>query len=234
MRMPLVATLGLALAACKAQPAAGDAAASSVPAGSAATATLKPVSAVPLAKPEKLDVSALKASLKCGQASGPCAVLEDFKECIPWNPVTKSGEGRWMGKGYVVKNGAFIDEYTLVRTKGVATSQVAAGALPALVAIDNIPDARGGEKSNAEKAVNAFERGDVALPTNTAIHYVKERTEWSDAPVMAAEDNQLYVATGSGAYLCARSNQRLMLVRRSPSRSHAGDGVYAILWPVSW
>ena len=232
MRTLFVAALGAFLIACNDKPAPAQAVASAT-ASSREAAPERPTQAA-LAKPEKLDVAALKASFKCGKASGPCEVLEEWKDCGPLNPVTQSGDGRWMGKGYLVKNGAFIEEVSLVRSKAVPTSRVGLGALPAIVAVDAIPDDRAGERSNAEKAIAAFERGDVPLPTNTAIRYVKERTEWSDAPVMAAEDNQLYVATGSGAYLCARSKQRMLLVRRSPSRSHAGDGVYAVLWPVSW
>lgn len=235
MRTPLLAALGLSLVACKGSPPAPTGAGPD-PSGTSTTSAATKPAAAPLAKPEKLDVPALKAAFKCGKASpaGPCAILEEFKECVPTNPVTRSGDGRWMGKAYVVKDGAFIEEIALLRSKAVPAGQVGEGALPAKIAIDAIPDDRGGEKSNAERAINAYERGDVPLPQNTAVRYVKERTEWSDAPVMAAEGEQLYVASGSGAYLCGRSNQRLILVRRSPSRSHAGDGTYAVLWPVSW
>jgi hypothetical protein len=235
MRSSYAVVMGLALAACQGKPGPEGVASSASVAASAVNVAPKPT-AEPLPKPEKLDVAALRAALKCGAkaAAGPCEVLEDFKECGAMNPVTQSGEGRWLGKGYLVKNGAFIEEYTLLRSKAVPASQVGAGSLPARLAIDSIPDERGGEKTNAEKAINAFERGDVPLPTNTAIRYVKERAEWSEAPVMAAEDNQLYVASGSGAYLCSRTKQRVLLVRRSSTRSQAADGVYAVLWPVSW
>jgi len=236
MRSTFAVVLGLVLAACQGKPASEGApsagAAASAPAGNVAP---KPT-AEPLPKPEKLDVAALRAALKCSgkPVAGPCEVLEDFKECGAMNPVTQSGEGRWLGKGYLVKNGAFVEEFTLLRSHGAPASQVGAGTLPARMAIDSIPDERSGERTNAEKAINAFERGDVPLPTNTAIRYVKERAEWSEAPVMAAEDNQLYIATGSGAYLCSRTKQRVLLIRRSSTRTHAADGVYAVLWPVSW
>ncbi len=235
MRLTFFAALALMVVACKETAATGDTSSATAGPPSVTPPSVTP-SAAPLPKPEALDVVALKASFKCGKASGtgPCAVLDEWKDCQPLNPVTQSGDGRWMGKGSLVKDGAFIDEFTLVRSRSVPLAKAGAGALPALIAIDRIPDDRSGETSNAEKAVRAFERGDVALPTNTAIHYLKERTEWSEAPVMAAQANQLYVATGSGGYLCAISKQRVLVVRRSPSRSHAGDGVYAILWPVSW
>jgi hypothetical protein len=232
MRSLVLVTLALTLPGCPDTSTSGAAASASASATSAPSP--KP-SAEALPKPEKLDVDALKAALKCtGKSSGPCEILEEWKDCAPMNPVTQSGDGRWMGKGYVVKNAAFIDEFTLVRSKAVPASQVAAGTLPAKIAIDSIPDDRGGEKTNAEKAIHAYERGDVPLPTNTAVRYVKERTEWSEAPVQNADGNQLYVATGSGAYLCQAKKQRLLLIRRSTTRNHAGDGVYAVLWPVSW
>jgi len=174
MRSTFAVVLGLVLAACQGKPASEGApsagAAASAPAGNVAP---KPT-AEPLPKPEKLDVAALRAALKCSgkPVAGPCEVLEDFKECGAMNPVTQSGEGRWLGKGYLVKNGAFVEEFTLLRSHGAPASQVGAGTLPARMAIDSIPDERSGERTNAEKAINAFERGDVPLPTNTAIRYV--------------------------------------------------------------
>lgn len=233
MRTLALGLLALGLAGCPDKSTATSSASSSVaPSASQPESSKKPEQ---LPKPEKLDVDAIKAALKCtGKASGPCALLEEWKECAPMDPVTQSGEGRWMGRGYLVKKGEFIDEYTLLRSRAVPSSQVGAGMLPAKIAIDSIPDDRGGERANAEKAILAYERGDVPLPTNTAVRYLKERTEWSEAPVQSAEANQLYVATGSGAYLCAGQKQRLLVIRRSSTRTHAGDGVYAVLWPVTW
>ena len=203
-------------------------------ASATASAAPKPAaSTAPLPKAEKLDVDGLKKALKCGKAAGPCEVLAQFKDCVEWSPVVKSGDGRWLGEGFVVKSGAFIDEYTVVRSKSVPSSETP-GALPVKIAIDNIPDDRPGEKLNAGKAVRAFERGDVALPSNTAIRYVKERKDWSDAPAVQADNNQIYVATGSGAHLCMLKNQRLVLIKLAADRGHPADGVYAILFGVSW
>lgn len=222
----------LLVAACAERPAGTSSVASA-----AASSSIPPAvtaSAAPLPKAEKLDAASARASLRCGKASGPCEVLAEFKECVPFPAVTASGDGRWMGIGYRVKGGAVTEEIALLRRRAVPASEVGAGALPALVAIDAILDDRPGEKRNAEHAVRAFARGDVPLPTNTAIRYVKERTQWNEAPVLAAEEQQLYVATSGGAHLCARSNQRVVLVQRDKGAAHPGDGAYAIVWPVSW
>jgi hypothetical protein len=111
---------------------------------------------------------------------------------------------------------------------------VGPGQLPVKIGIDTIPDDRAAERRHAEKAVRAYKRGDVTTPTNQAVRYVKERTEWPEAFAMQTTGPQVYVAVAGGAYLCARQDQRLIVVKRAGSRSHPADGIYAVLWPVTW
>jgi hypothetical protein len=185
--------------------------------------------------PNALEVDKLKASLKCGKGGhGPCEVLQEFQECQKFDPITQSGDGRWLGQGYVVKKSAFIDELTLLRTRRVPLAEVGPGQLGAKIATGNIPDDRVAERRHAEAAVRAFRRGDVAKQTNAAMDYIKGRTEWQEAFSMQAKDNQVFFAAAGGGYLCAKDKQRLLMVRLSGDREHPADGVYAVMWPVSW
>ncbi len=207
---------------------------------SSATATAagkgKPTTTASAGPPPKaLAIKSLKKALKCGPTSpGPCAVLADFDKCNAWNPVARSGDGRWIGTGYVVKQGKFVDEVTVLRTKRVPLTEVGPGQLPAMIAIGHIPEDQTAVMRHAPKVVRALARGDVPKHTNAAVSYLKKRTDWSDNYVMQAEDEQLYVAVDGGAHICGINNQRLLMVRRTGASENAADGVYATLYPVSW
>jgi hypothetical protein len=206
------------------------------PSASVATTTTPTASAAAaVPTPEPLDVAALDAALKCGgKGHGPCAVLQDFHDCIAWSPVTASGDARWLGEGYVVSRGAFVDQLTLVRSKRVPTTEVGAGQLPVRIGIAAIPDDMAAERTHAEKAIKAFKRSDVARKGNQAIDYIKSRTDWPEAFAMQSKNNQVYVAVEGGVHLCALKDQRLLMVKASTNRAHPADGVYATLWAVSW
>ncbi len=205
-------------------------------ASSSSAATTKSVTATrQVSQPKALDVAMLKKSLKCGSGGhGPCEVLAEMKECIPWTPITKSGDGRWLGGGYVVSQSKFVPEFTLLRSKRVAADQVGPGQIAAKVGVARIPDDRAAEKRHAEKALRKYKRGDVTKPINLAVRYIKQRTDWPESFAMKADANQIYVAVSGGAHLCARKDQRLIVVKRAGNRAHPADGVYAIMWPVSW
>lgn len=188
-----------------------------------------------MAAPEPLDVAALIKALKCRpKAPGPCAVLRAFQQCIAFNPVTASGDGRWLGRSFITKDGSFVDEFGVLRSRRVGTSEVAPGQLPAKIAFDRIPDDRGAERRHAVKALRAFNRGDIPTRTNQAVRYLKARNDWSEHYAMQAGKNQVYVQTDNGTYLCARNDQRLLVVQRRGAAATSTDGTYATLWPVSW
>lgn len=229
----LVALATLALAACD------DPNAKTAPTASATAADTTPPpkkSAAPAPPPPKpLAVADMQKALKCGGVGhGPCEVLEQFAECAEWNPVTQSGDGRWLGKATVVKKGEFVDEVALLRTKRVPLSEVGPGQLPAKIGLTTIPDDDITEKRQAEKAIRAYDRGDVPRPSNQVIDYIKNKNEWPEAFSMQAEDNQVYVAVEAGMYLCQKDNQRLLAIKLSNDRQHKGDGTYAMMHPVSW
>jgi len=141
MRAPVTSALlllALLQSACEDSPKPAP----SAPSASVATTTTPTASAAAaVPTPEPLDVAALDAALKCGgKGHGPCAVLQDFHDCIEWNPVTAGGDARWLGEGYVVSGGAFVDQLTLLRSKRVPTTDVGPGQLPVRIGVAAIPD----------------------------------------------------------------------------------------------
>lgn len=213
------------------------------PAASASTTatTSAPAAApslAPIEKPKPLDLAALQKALGCsGKAgSGPCPVLEHFAKCKEgWSPITQSGDGRWIGEGSIVKKGQFIEDFIVVRGRRVGTAEVAPGALGVKVAIDRIPDDEPEARGAAGPAVRALVRGDVVKKGNRALLYIEERSEWSEAYAQNADGNQVFVATGAGAFMCGDvTSQALHIVRLSGTREHPADGIYATLYPVKW
>jgi hypothetical protein len=238
MRLALSSFFVLAtLAGCDGSSGGSPDASSSAPTTSAAAPGSSTTTAAsePPVTPDGLDVAALEKTLKCAaKAKGACAVLAEFRDCVEWNPVTQSGDGRWLGNAYTVEKGAASEDFALLRSRGVPLSEVGPGQLSAKIGIGSIPDELSAERLHAPKAIRAYARGDVPQPTNAAIRYLKERRDWPEAFVMRAKDNQVYVAMGGGAHLCAKGDQRLLMVQRAGDREHRSDGIYAELWPVTW
>lgn len=220
---------GVGLGACKDEPA---------PTATTATATAAPAPPPPTAAPqtpEALDVEGLKTALKCTSAGhGPCGVLLEFADCKAWSPITDSGDGRWMGHGSVVEKGAFVDDIFLLRSRRVPTAEVGPGQLGAKIAIATLPSDRSVELEEAKRAINSYRRGDVPRPGNTGVKFLKEMEDWSESFSTQAKDDQIYLANQGGGWLCAKDDQRLLLVRLASSREHKADGVYATLYPVTW
>jgi hypothetical protein len=218
----------LLVAGCKDKPKP----AASVPTSATATAPSKPP---PVSQAKALDVASLQKSLRCAKAgAGPCAVLAQFKNCVSLAQLTGTGESRYLGEGYVVRSGAFVDEFTVLRRRQVPTSNVAPGQMPSMFGIGTIEDSRADAKRHARKAIAKFRRGDVTKVTNAAVRYVKERNDWTEANATPAAENQIYIASDGATYLCPLKDQRVLLVRSSSTSDKPGDGVYATLWPVSW
>jgi hypothetical protein len=186
-------------------------------------------------KPEPLDLAALKKSLKCSgkTASGPCPVLAKFEKCRDgWSPITQSGDGRWIGHGSVVKKGQFIEDYFMMQSKRVGLADVAPGALGVKVALVEVPDDL---ESAAGKAFRALDRGDTVKKGNHAVDHVNERKDWPEAYAQQADRHQVYVAAGSGTFLCGDpETQAVHVVRLAGSQEHQGDGIYATLYPTKW
>ncbi|HVK62985.1 MAG TPA: hypothetical protein VM694_00840 [Polyangium sp.] len=219
MRMRLFAVLvSIAVAACSQEPA-GDAAAT------APTGTPAPPSAAPPA-PEAVAAPDAK--------SGPCAVVNAFGVCKPWNPVVPSGDGRWIGRGHRVEGGKTSDEFTIVRSRRVPSNEVGPGQLPAKVGISDVAKQEGSAFSQADRLIRTLERSDVPPRSNMALDYLKKRDSWPEGFTMKTVGGQVYVASEGGAFACQGPKQELYLVQRAATRGGPGDGLYATVYPVSW
>jgi hypothetical protein len=230
MIRPLTILAALALAGCdQAAPAApaGSAAPSAAPAPSPAPA---PAAAVPA--PDDLDAAPLLKNLKCGgdAAAGPCSVVKRFGKCSPWDPAVPSGDGRWLGRGWVVDGGKTTDQITVVRARRVPTSEVGPGQLGVKIGIAELPKQEGPAWEQAERTIRAYERKDVPPRSSPTLEYVKQRADWPESFAMRTAGGQIYALTQHGTYLCTGPSRELLLVQRGTG----ADGLYAELWATSW
>jgi hypothetical protein len=243
MRTRLLAVLiaSIAVAACDEKPA-GDSAApdrAGAPAPSSAAPPPAPTPApteAAVAAPDDLDVAALKKALKCAAdaKSGPCAVLNAFGSCKPWNVVVPSGDGRWVGRGHRVEGGKTTEEYTVVRSRRVPANEVGPGQLPAKVGIADIAKEDGSAHSQADRLIRTLERSDIPPRSNATLEYLKKRETWPEGFSMKTVGGQVYVASEGGAFVCQGPKQELFIAQRAATRGGSGDGLYATAYPVSW
>jgi hypothetical protein len=208
-------------------------------AGASATASAAPVpttEAAPAVAPPDLDLAAQQRALKCGGEgkTGACGVLARMASCTAWNPVVPSGDGRWLGRGWVVEGGKTTDQITLVRTRRVGTSEVSPGQLPVRVSVTDLPKSEGAAYDHAERAIKAFERADVPPRGSPTPDYVNRRTDWPEASALRTTGGNVYAMTNGGTYVCQGPNRALLVVQRAPAAGASGDGLYAELWPTSW
>ncbi|MEM9694036.1 MAG: hypothetical protein AAGA56_15925, partial [Myxococcota bacterium] len=118
--------------------------------------------------PPPLDVARMQKALNCPPEAedGPCEVLANFGDCVDWNPVIASGEGRWLGRGFEVENGIPKPEIHMMRSRRVPTNEVGAGQLGAKIAIARLPTDDEGLVTTAKKAVETYRMGDIAIPSS--------------------------------------------------------------------
>ena len=186
--------------------------------------------------PDDLKVAELQKALKCPAEpkSGPCKVLVAFAACKEWNAVSPAGDARYLGRAFIVEGAKTTEQITVVRSKRVPTSEIAAGQLPVKIAITDIPKEEGAAFDQAERAIRAFERNDVPPRSNPTLEYIKKRSEWSDAHASRTVSGQVFVSTAGGAYLCQGPRQQLVVVQRSGRVGADGDGLFAELWATTW
>lgn len=216
--------------------AAPSAAASSAPSAATPTSATPPPAATQASVPENLDVAELQKALKCGGAdkTGPCSVLAAVAApCAAWSAAVPSGDGRWMGRGYLVQAGKATDQITLLRARRVPLTEVGPGQLPVKIAVAEIPkDDPSAEQ--AQKAIRAFERADVPAKNNSGVEYVKQRADWVEAFATKTVGGQVYALAQGGTFVCQGPKQQLLLVQRAGSRTDKADGIYAELWAATW
>ncbi len=202
---------------------------------SAAAVSAKPTAEAAPPTPAALKGAELQKSLKCAakRTTEPCQVLADFKYCEPFK-IPPSGDGRWIGNGYLVKDGAFTEEVTLLRARRVPLKKVAKGQLPIKLGVARLPSEEVAAQRHAKKAIGKLSRHDVVKDNNEAVRYLNKLNTWHESSTVEAEHNQVYGLADGGVYLCALKDQRLLLVKRAKTPKHPADGLYAVLWPVTW
>ena len=230
MRSLTLALLPIAVAACDSPPAPP-------PVASAAAPAAPPASPAPAAAaPPDLDVAALQKTLKCGgeSKSGACGVLAKMTRCQTWSAAVPSGDGRWLGRGWVIEGSKTEEQLTLLRARRAPQSDVGPGQLGVKIAVTDLPKQEGAAHDQADRAIRALERSDVPPRGSEAIEYAKQRTAWPEAFAMRTAGGQVYALTQNGTYVCQGAKQTLLLVQRGSGGAASGDGLYAEVWPTSW
>ncbi len=207
------------------------------PSASSVTATPPPPTQEPAPPPpDELDTTALKKALGCGGKanSGPCRVLTGLDSCSSWNPVVPSGDGRFLGRGYVVEKGNSSEQVTMLRARRVPQNEVGPGQLPVRIGIAELPKDEGLASAQADKTIRGFERKDVPGRGNATIEYLKQREQWSESFATRTAGKQVYVIAQAGTYICEGPSRQIFVVQRAATRDSNSDGMYAELWPASW
>jgi hypothetical protein len=236
MRRPALASLAIAIAipACD-NPAPPPPAASAAPTA-AATAPSATAAAEALPPTPDLDVPSLQKALKCGgdAKSGACGILAKAASCKPFDPMVPSGDGRWLGRGYLVEGAKVTEQFTVVRARRVPTSEVGPGQLGVKIAVADIPKQEGLAFDQADRAIRAFERADIPGKSHPTMEYVKARTDWPERAAVRTAGGQVFAVGENGTYLCQGASRTVLVVQRAASRGASGDGLYAEVWPTSW
>jgi hypothetical protein len=203
----------------------------SATATSATTAAATTTVAAPAKPPpDDLDLAPIDKALACGgkTATGPCRVLDGFKNGKEWSGRAPSGEGRYVGHGYVVAGGKITEEIAIVRTRVIPVDQAPAGQLAVKLAFEKMPDEPAPRRDAAEKAIRAFQRHDVHAKGNTAVSYVNELKDFREVNAMQTKSRRVVALTDELTYIAEASAQSLAILRVK------ANGDYAEVWPTSW
>ncbi len=235
MRRPMLAALAIAaataLAACDSPSGAPAASASA----RATPPPSPPTEAAPAPPPPPdLDVGSVQKALKCSNdaRSGTCGVLAKMASCKAWDPIVPSGDGRWLGHGWLVEGAKTTDQVTVLRARRVPTSEVGPGQLGVRIAVAELAKQEGPAFEQADRTIRYFERGDVPSKSSPTLEYMKQRTDWPEASATRTVGGQVQALTQSGTYLCQGPGRTVLVAQRAAT--HGGDGLYAELWPTSW
>jgi len=235
MRSPVLPLIALAavVGACSkpAAPPAADAAPSAEPSAAPAQA-FRP-------RPEDIDVTRIREPLKCtpGSKKPVCALLAEFEKGDAWNLDTiRSGEARYFGQATVIEKGQLRNPYVFVIAKKVPTNDVPAGDLPIKVAVRELEAGLKQEQIHAPKLMRGLEADDLSNSYSPTLAYLKSYApaNWDGANVTTGPSTILH--SEGGVYVRESKKRKLFVVRltaMSPD-SQPGDGMYAMLHPVTW
>ena len=224
----------LLLPAC--DPPAASTSASAAPSVSEAPSPPPAPTAEAMPPPDDLDVATVQKALKCGgdAKSGACGVLAKYATCTPWNPVSPSGDARYIGRGTLVEGAKSTESVVVLRSKRAPLNEVGPGQLGVKIGLGEITKEDGSAFDQSGQAIRSFERSDAPGKANATIEYVKKRTQWVEAFANKTAGGQVYAIMKAGTFLCQGPRQSVLMVQKAGSRTSSGDGLYAELWAASW
>jgi hypothetical protein len=196
----------------------------------------------PIAAPRlaDADLDTLQKKLKCDPSvaakDGPCKIVLAMQKCATWGAATPSGDGRFIGHGWTVNAGAQDDQVTILRARAVPASDVQTWQLPLKIALAQIPKDAGPAYAQAERAINAFERHDVPPPKNSAMDFLKSKSDWpGESSAARSMGKMVETFSDHPIYVCQEAQQEIVLVQQaSADIGLNADGLYAELWAASW
>jgi hypothetical protein len=224
----------LLLPACD-PPSSGGAASAAPSAAPAPTAPPEPV-AEAMPPPEDLDVASLQKALKCAAKAkeGPCSVLAKYTTCTAWNPISPSGDARYIGRGFTIEGAKSTESVVVVRARRVPTNEVGPGQLPVRIGVGEMSKEDGMAFDQAAQTIRIYERSDTPGRASATLEYLKKRTDWTEAFANKTVGGQVYGIMRAGTFLCQGARQTVLMVQKAGSRSSSADGLYAELWQAIW
>lgn len=190
---------------------------------------------------DDLNLAALRTHLKCAagakKPTGICGVVDEFEKASAWNLETIRGtDARYFGQTFVNEKGVTRSAFQFLVVKKVPTNDVTPGDLPIRVAFRELDANLKSENKHAPKLLRILEHDDAVTKMNTTAEYIKTYApaSWDSAALTAGASTLLHVE--GGAHVREGRGRRLYLIKQSPSSpdSTASDGVFAVLWPLSW
>jgi len=187
-----------------------------------------------------IDIETLEKGLSCSPAAaakpGPCKVLATMEKCNDWNAVSPSGDGRYIGHGWLVAGATTMDIVTILRSHSVPRTEVKPWQLPIKIAIGSIEKESLQPFVQSERAISAFARHDVPPPKNAAVELLKTKSDWKDdAPAAKTMGSMIETMGERPTYICQGPGQQIEVVQQaSADIGLKSDGLYAELWAASW
>jgi len=145
-----------------------------------------------------------------------------------------SGDGRWLGRGYVVEKATVREQPVVLRARRVGTSEVGKGQLGVRLALATLTKEDGAAFEQADRVIRILERHDTPPRGSSIMEYVRTRSAWSEVNAMRASAKRVYALTTYGTYLCQSSQQSVLVVQRDTPKGMSPDGLYAEVWATSW
>jgi hypothetical protein len=185
-----------------------------------------------VAAPEDIRVSDLRKELACPSLGEACRLLEAFEKAGSVVFDAPSGTARWLGRGYVRRQGEETKQRLIVWATRVPTAQVSPGLLPLKFGMGELPEHLG---VHGDKLIQALSRGSDPSNKNQARPFVEAFVPDVQRGAIQADARSLVLVAERPAYFRQPERRKLVMVLPdTESDARAGDGIYAELWQASW